>query len=69
MTEALWEEFQTFQERDLSDLPLLCLFLDGLYEPLHTHGITQEAVLSAWGITLKRSKGSDLPGSGQQGER
>ena len=63
--QSRWE----FQERDLSDLPLLCLFLDGLYEPLHTHGITQEAVLSAWGITLKRSKGSDLPGSEQQGER
>ena len=44
------------KERDLSDFPLLCLFLDGLYEPLRTHGITREAVLCAWGITLDGRK-------------
>ena len=29
VTEVLWEQYQAFQERDLSDFPLLCLFLDG----------------------------------------
>jgi transposase-like protein len=27
VTEVLWEQYQAFQERDLSDFPLLCLFL------------------------------------------
>jgi|TARA_B100002003_G_scaffold245106_1_gene272360 transposase-like protein len=53
VTEVLWEQYQAFQERDLSDFPLLCLFL---YEPLRTHGITREAVLCAWGITLDGRK-------------
>ena len=56
MTEVLWEQYEAFQNRDLSDLPLLCLFLDGLYEPLRTHGITREAILCAWGITLDGRK-------------
>ena len=56
VTEVLWEEYQAFQERDLSEIPLLCLFLDGLYEPLRVHGITKEAVLCAWGITLEGRK-------------
>lgn len=56
VTEVLWEEYEAFQNRDLSDLPLLCLYLDGLYEPLRTHGITREAVLCAWGITLDGRK-------------
>ena len=43
VTEVLWEQYEAFQNRDLSDLPLLCLFLDGLYEPLRTHGITRES--------------------------
>jgi transposase-like protein len=56
VTEALWEEYEAFQSRDLSNIPLMCLFLDGLYEPLRTHGITREAVLCAWGITLDGRK-------------
>ena len=38
-TEALWEEYEAFQQRDLSDTPVLYMFLDGLYEPLRMHGI------------------------------
>lgn len=45
LTEQLWAEYETFRQRDLSELPVLYLFLDGLYEPLRTHGITREAVL------------------------
>ncbi len=51
VTEALWEEYEAFQKRDLEDIPVLYVFLDGLYEPLRLHGIGQEAVLCAWAIT------------------
>lgn len=32
------------------------MFVDGVYEPLRTHGITREAILVAWGITLEGNK-------------
>lgn len=51
VTEALNEQREAFQNRDLSDIPVLYLFLDALYEPLRTHGITREAILCAWAIT------------------
>lgn len=56
VTESLWEEYETFQERDLSSVPVLYLFLDGLYEPLRRHGVQREAVLCAWGITMEGEK-------------
>lgn len=56
VTEALWEEYQAFQQRDLSAIPVLYVFLDGLYEPLRVHGIQREAVLCAWGITVEGKK-------------
>ena len=69
VTEVLWEQYEAFQNRDLSDLPLLCLFLDGLYEPLRTHGITREAIPVRLGHHFGRPEGSDLSVPGQQGER
>ncbi len=56
VTEALWEEYETFQQRDLSSIPVLYVFLDGLYEPLRMHGIQREAVLCAWAITTEGEK-------------
>ncbi|MDT8436696.1 MAG: IS256 family transposase [Gemmatimonadota bacterium] len=56
VTESLWEEYEAFQARDLSQIPVLYLFLDGLYEPLRRHGIQREAVLVAWGITAEGRK-------------
>jgi transposase-like protein len=56
VTEVLWEEYEAFQERDLSDLGVLYVFLDGLYEPLRRHGIQREAVLVAWAITVEGEK-------------
>ena len=56
LTEQLWAEYEAFATRDLSELPVLYLFLDGLYEPLRTHGITREAVLCAWAITTSGHK-------------
>lgn len=56
VTEALWEDYEAFQARDLSDVPVLFVFLDGLYEPLRVHGIGREAVLVAWAITTEGKK-------------
>lgn len=56
VSEALWEEYEAFQQRDLSDLSVLYVFLDGLYEPLRMHGIQREAVLCAWAITTEGDK-------------
>ena len=56
VTEALWEEYEAFQQRDLRDIPALYVFVDGLYEPLRMHGIQREAVLCAWAITTKGDK-------------
>ena len=56
VTETLWEEYEAFQARDLSELGVLYLFLDGLYEPLRVHGVSREAVLCAWAITLEGRK-------------
>ena len=33
VTETLWQEYEAFQARDLSEVSVLYLFLDGLYEP------------------------------------
>jgi len=56
VTEALWAEYEAFQQRALAEVPLLAVFLDGLYEPLRRHGVEREAVLVAWGITLEGQK-------------
>lgn len=50
LTERLWEEYEAFATRDLSDVKPLYLFLDGLAERL-TPGFKREAVLCAWAIT------------------
>jgi transposase-like protein len=56
LTEALWEEYEAFQQRSLGDVPIFAVFLDGVYEPLRAHGIAREAVLVAWAITLEGKK-------------
>jgi putative transposase len=49
VTDALWEQYETFTSRDLSGIALEYLFVDGIYESLRRHG-AKEAVLVAWGI-------------------
>ncbi len=56
LTDALWAEYEAFQQRSLSDVPVFAVFLDGVYEPLRAHGIEREAVLVAWAITLDGKK-------------
>ncbi len=53
--ERLWDEYQAFARRDLSELDIVYLFLDGVAERLHL-GQPREAVLAAWGIDTKGVK-------------
>jgi len=55
VTERLWEDYQSFATRDLSEHALLYLFIDGIAERLHL-GQQREAVLAAWGITVEGKK-------------
>ena len=50
VTERLWEEYEAFVSRDLSEYDVAYLFADGIAERLHG-GQRREAVLCAWGIT------------------
>jgi putative transposase len=56
LTDRLWTEYEAFQTRPLGDVPALTLFLDGVSEPLRSHGVAREAVLVAWAITLEGKK-------------
>lgn len=53
--ERLWGEYQAFAQRDLGDLDIVYLFVDGVAERLHL-GQPREAVLAAWGIDAKGAK-------------
>ena len=46
VTEVLWEQYETFASRDLSEFKVLYLFVDGIAERLHL-GQPREAVLVA----------------------
>jgi putative transposase len=50
VTERLWQEYEAFATRDLSEFVVTYLFVDGVAERLHA-GMPREAVLCAWGIT------------------
>jgi len=50
VTERLWQEYEAFATRDLSEFAIAYLFVDGVAERLHA-GLPREAVLCAWGIT------------------
>jgi putative transposase len=50
ITEVLWDEYETFAERDLSGYEVEYLFLDAVYESLRQQGGGKEGVLSAWAI-------------------
>jgi putative transposase len=50
VTERLWQEYEAFAGRDLSEFSVAYLFVDGVAERLHA-GLPREAVLCAWGVT------------------
>jgi transposase-like protein len=49
ITDRLWEDYQAFIGRDLSDITMEYLFVDAIFESLHRHG-AKEALLVAWCI-------------------
>lgn len=55
VTDSLWTEFEEFCSRDLSEIDVEYLFLDGIYESLRRHG-AKEAVLVAWCIATDGHK-------------
>lgn len=50
LTESLWEDYQAFCQRDLSEFEVEYLFLDAVYESLRQQAGLKEGVLVAWGI-------------------
>ena len=50
ITDSLWEDYQHFCQRDLSDFEVDYLFVDAVYESLRRQGSVKEALLCAWGI-------------------
>ena len=50
ITDSLWQDYQHFCQRDLSDFDVEYLFLDAVYESLRRQGNIKEALLCAWGI-------------------
>lgn len=55
VTEALWEEFEAFSKRDLSNVDVVYLFCDGVYESLRRAGGCT-AILVTWGICSNGAK-------------
>jgi len=53
--EVLWADYQEFARRDLSEIAVAALFIDGVAERLHL-GQPREAVLAAWAITMSGTK-------------
>lgn len=55
LTEALHDEYEAFAARDLSDLDVVYLFVDGVYEAVRSYTRNQ-AILCAWAICSDGSK-------------
>jgi len=56
ISEKLYEEFEAFQNRDLSVYEVEYLFLDAIYESIRKRFGVKEAILCAWGICRDGSK-------------
>ena len=69
MTERLWEEYEAFASRDLSEYEVAYLFVDGVAERLRP-GQSREAVLVAWCICMDGRKVllHIMPGSREETE-
>ena len=56
VTEALWEEYEAFAERDLSRIEVVYLFADAVYESLRKQAGIREGILVTWAICADGSK-------------
>jgi len=52
VTETLWQQYEAFAARNLSQIKPLYLFFDGIAEHLR-RGAKTEAVLFAWATTCE----------------
>lgn len=50
VTDILWEDYERFRQRDLSEHGIEYLFLDAVYESVRKLAGIKEAILAAWGI-------------------
>jgi len=66
VTERLWQEYEAFANRDLSEYEIAYLFADGIAERLHG-GQRREAVLCAWGDHRRGPEGALAPLTGYEG--
>ena len=68
ITDRLWEDYQAFISRDLSEIEVEYLFVDAVFEALRRHGAKEAAV----GRLVHRHRWAQAPaapGRGEQGER
>lgn len=56
LSESLWEEYEAFSERDLSNFEVVYLFADGVYESLRQQAGLKQAILVTWAILRDGSK-------------
>lgn len=50
LTDKLWDDYQTFCARDLSEYEIEYLFLDAVFESMRRQGGLKEGILAAWAI-------------------
>lgn len=55
ITDRLWEDYQAFVTRDLSDVQVEYMFVDAVFESLRRHG-AKEALLVGWCIAADGTK-------------
>jgi transposase-like protein len=55
ITDQLWEDYQAFCTRDLSEIDAAYLFCDAIFESLRRYG-AKEAILACWCITTSGHK-------------
>jgi putative transposase len=58
ITDRLWEDYQAFIARDLSEIEVEYLFCDAIFESLRSQG-AKEAPLVAWAIASDGRKHAD----------
>jgi transposase-like protein len=56
LTEILWEDYEKFINRDLSNYEIVYLQLDAVQESIRKYYLGKEAILVAWGITIEGFK-------------
>ncbi len=56
ITESLWEDYQRFCNRDLSNYDVLYVVVDAVYESVRAHVKSNEAILVAYGVLVDGRK-------------